>query len=157
MHALIRHFVATYGKLSLKLKPSADSDEDLAAPATSLWGECRASGNGGRSLSPAAGVGSKSSSLAVWSGSNSDVHGKPRQTFLDKLRGCKPWLVKDEWSLTVCQLINKITWPKQLVEDARSGFGLTLGPRGEIALVDPRLLADGRLRELTCAIKSLLA
>ena len=112
---------------------------------------------GGRSLSPAAGVGSKSSSLAVWSGSNSDVHGKPRQTFLDKLRGIRPWLVKDEWSATVCQLVNKITWPRQLVEDNRSGFGLTLGPRGEIALVDPRLLADGKLRELTCAINSMLA
>ena len=44
LHALIRHFVATYGKLSLKPKPSADGDEDLAAPAVSSWGECRASG-----------------------------------------------------------------------------------------------------------------
>ena len=84
LHAVIHDFVATYGKLNLKPKPSADSEEDLAAPAVS---ECRASGDGGRSLSPAAAAGSKSSSLAVWSGSDSDVHGKPRQTFLDKLRG----------------------------------------------------------------------
>ena len=38
LHALIRHFVATYGKLSLKPKPSADSEEDLAAPAITSWG-----------------------------------------------------------------------------------------------------------------------
>ena len=157
LHALIRHCVATSGKLSLKPKPSADSEEDLAAPAISSWGECRASGDGGRSLSPAAAAGSKSSSLAVWSGSNSDVHGKPRQTFLDKLCGVRPWLVKDECSNTVLQLIGQIILPKQLVEDNRSGFGLTLGPHGEIVVVDPRLLADGRLRELTYAINSMLA
>ena len=108
-------------------------------------------------MSLAAATGSKSSSLAVWSGSNSGVHGKPRQTFLDKLCGVRPCLVKDEWSNTVLQLIGRITWPKQLAEDNRSGFGLTLGPHGEIAVVDPRLLADGRLRELTCAINSMLA
>ena len=44
----------------------------------------------------------------------------------------RPCLVKDEWSATVCRLVNKITWPRQLVEDNRSGFGLTLGPRGKL-------------------------
>ena len=108
-------------------------------------------------MSPAAGAGSKGSSLAsTWSGSDRHVHGKPRQSFLDKLHGRKALLVKDEWSSTICQMIDKIKWPKQCVENARSGFGLTLGLRGEIATSDPRLLTDGKLKELTRAINSML-
>ena len=84
LHALIRHFVGAYGKLSLKPKVSAGDDEDLAAPATSSWGDSDAEScvfAGGGSLSSAVGAakhGGGSSSFAVkWSGSHGNVHGKP--------------------------------------------------------------------------------
>ena len=161
LHALIRHFVGAYGKLSLKPKVSASDDEDLAAPATSSWGDCAEScvSAGGGSSTSAAGTserGSGSLSPAVkWSGSHGNVHGKPRQTHLDKLHGRKAYLVKDEWAKTICEMIDKVAWPKQSAEDGRSGYGLTIGLCGEFCVGDPRAL-NGKIKEVVRAINSAL-
>ena len=65
------------------------------------------------------------------------MHGKPRQTHLDKWHGRKAYLVKDEWAKTICDMIDKVAWPKQQAEDGRSGYGLTIGPCGEFCSGGP--------------------
>ena len=111
-------------------------------------------------MSSAAGAaergGGSSPSAVNWSGSHGNVHGKPRQTSLDKLHGRKAYLVKDEWALTICEMIDKIAWPKQPAENDRTGYGLTVGPCGEFCVGDPRAL-NSKVTELVRAVNSALA
>ena len=124
-------------------------------------GDCQSScvSAGSGSLSPAAGASERGcgglSPAAKWSGSHGNVHGKPRQTHLDKLHGRKAYLVKDEWAKTIRGMTDKIAWPEQSAEDGRSGYGLTIGPCGESCVGDPREL-NGKIKEDVRAVYSAL-